>query len=107
MKGPVLNRLHRYVGIIIAPCLVVQAFSGFFLEFGPFRRTVSGAGATTAPGWWDRVWITVHFGPGFINDAYHILLGCGILWMAVSGWLLYLRIRRFRSQSRAPAPPGT
>jgi hypothetical protein len=43
-----------------------------------------------------------------LNDAYHLLLGAGIIWMAVSGWILYLRIRRIMRKQPAtekkPAP---
>ena len=41
MKGPFLNRVHRYVGIVIAPFLVVQTLSGLLLNFGMFRRSGS------------------------------------------------------------------
>ena len=103
MKGPYLNKLHRYVGISIAPFAVIQVLSGLFLDFGLFRRGAAGTHGTATQGGWDRLLVKTHFGPGFLNDAYHILLACGILWMAGSGWLLYLRIRRLRRKGAVTA----
>jgi uncharacterized iron-regulated membrane protein len=106
MKGPYLNKLHRYVGIVVAPFLVIQTLSGLLLDFGLFRRGAPG-GPAPVRGAWDPLLTRVHFGPGPINDAYHLLLGAGIVWMAVSGWLLYLRLRRARRRSAATAAAGT
>ena len=111
MKGPVLNKLHRYVGITMAPFLLVQTLSGLFLDFGLFRR---GAQVPEPRGPWDLLLVELHFSPGLVSDAYHLLLGAAILWMAVSGWLLYLRIRRARrsaalrppAKTDSPTPPG-
>jgi len=94
-----LNQLHRYVGITIAPFLVIQTLSGLLLDFGPFRRRGIFVGGEESPVW---IWFSgqlmsrIHFGPGLLNDIYHILLGAGIVWMGVSGWLLFLRGRRAR-----------
>jgi len=94
-----LNQLHRYVGITIAPFLVIQTLSGLLLDFGPFRRRGLFAGGEESPVWrWfsGQLMSKIHFGSGFFNDLYHILLGAGIVWMAVSGWLLFLKGRRAR-----------
>jgi uncharacterized iron-regulated membrane protein len=102
MKGIQLNKLHRYAGITIAPFLVLQTFTGLLLDFGLFRRGVSAlAGGdppvTSTP--WDAAFIKAHFGQGAIGDCYHLLLGAGIVWMAFSGWILYLRGRRLRKKA--------
>ncbi len=104
MKGPLLNKAHRYVGTAIAPFMILQVLSGLFLDFGLFRRgeAVPG-GAAAARAGWDLFLVNAHFGPGLLSDFYHILLGCGIIWMACSGWFLYLRIRRLRHKGAAPA----
>jgi len=104
MKGPYLNKAHRYTGIIIAPFMVIQVLSGLLLDFGLFRRgeTATG-GAAAARAGWDQFLVKAHFGPGVLNDTYHILLACGIIWMACSGWILYLRIRRLRRKQAASA----
>lgn len=100
MRIPLLNSLHRHVGIVIAPFLVIQTVSGLFLDFGLFRRN-AGTEGVGAPTLLDRLLIKLHFGPGLANDAYHLLLGAGIVWMAVSGWALYLKIRRARKKLAA------
>jgi uncharacterized iron-regulated membrane protein len=102
MKGSYLNKAHRYAGITIAPFMVIQVLSGLFLDFGLFRREASTpAGAITARVGWDSFLVKTHFGPGLLSDAYHILLACGIVWMACSGWILFLRIRRVHRQAGA------
>jgi len=103
MRIPPLNSLHRHVGIVIAPFLIIQTLSGLFLDFGLFRRNAGTGGAGGAPTPLDALLVKLHFGPGLLNDAYHLLLGAGIVWMAVSGWLLYLRLRRARKRVAATA----
>ncbi len=101
--GPHLNKAHRYVGIVIAPFIIIQVLSGLFLDFGLFRRGEATPGGTaTARVGWDLLLVKAHFGPGFLSDSYHILLGCGIIWMACSGWFLYLRIWRLRHKGAVP-----
>ncbi len=101
--GPALNKAHRYVGIIIAPFMVIQVLSGLFLDFGLFRRELStSASAAAKRAGWDLLLVKAHFGPGVLSDTYHILLACGITWMACSGWFLFLRMRRLRRQKVTP-----
>jgi len=103
MKGIQLNKLHRYAGIVIAPFLVLQTLTGLLLNFSPFRQAVSaqsGGAPPDVPTLWDAISFKAHFGPGLISDCYHLLLGAGIAWMAVSGWILFLRGRRLRNKAR-------
>ena len=109
MKAIYLNKLHRYVGICIAPFIVIQTFSGLLLDFGLFRRSRSGPGvedASHARNVADSLLVKIHFGPGLLNDCYHLLLGLGVLWMAVTGWMLYLRIRKMQKKSMTVISPG-
>ncbi|HXE95954.1 MAG TPA: hypothetical protein VN642_06095 [Dongiaceae bacterium] len=102
MKGINLNKLHRYVGIIIAPFLVIQTLTGLMLSFGPLRLSGSELLERHLPvlhGWWNGI-VTAHFGPGIMDDGYHVVLGAGIFWMAFSGWILYLRGRRLRKKMK-------
>jgi uncharacterized iron-regulated membrane protein len=96
MKGIQLNKLHRYVGITLAPFLVIQALSGILLKFGLFNKGKGGemGGLLSPTGNFDHLLVKIHFGPGLVNGIYHILVALAILWMAVTGWLLYLRIRK-------------
>ena len=99
MKGIYLNKLHRYVGIVIAPFLVIQTITGLLLSFSLIRRagsTMPDQGLNMVSGYWNEIFAKTHFGPGVIGDAYHLLLGAGIIWMSASGWILYLRGRRLR-----------
>jgi len=91
-----INRLHRYVGIVIAPFLVIQTISGLLLSFGMFRR----ANGVNPASWgiWDRLLVRAHFGPDLLSDICHVLLSAGIIWMAATGWILYLRIRKFQNK---------
>lgn len=109
MKDLRINTLHRYVGIVIAPFLVIQALSGLLLDFGLFRGGGAGPGGEKAPAArsaWDLFLMKIHFGPGLISSSYHLLLGAGIIWMAVSGWVLYLRLRRARRKAENNAGAG-
>ena len=109
MKAIYLNKMHRYVGICIAPFIVIQTFSGLLLDFGFFRRSRSGLDvevASHARNLADTLLVKIHFGPGLLNDCYHLLLGLGVLWMAVTGWMLYLRIMKMRKKSMTVVSPG-
>ena len=109
MKGVYLNKLHRYAGICLTPFLLIQTISGLMLDFGLFRRgtsALSGQEAQPERSVLDAFLVKVHFGPGIVNDGYHILLAIAIVWMTVSGWLLYLRIRKARKKSVTVAAPG-
>jgi len=109
MKGIYLNKLHRNVGICIAPFIVIQTVSGLLLDFGLFRRGSFGPGveeASHARNVAETLLVKIHFGPGLLNDCYHLLLGLGVLWMAVTGWMLYLRIRKMRKKSMTGTAPG-
>lgn len=78
-----LRKWHRTMGIILALFLFLQGATGtmmaleYFLGaqglFGPLSR--------------------LHFGGGFLGHAYRILLGLGLMGMATSGTLIYLKIR--------------
>lgn len=99
MKEIRLYKLHRYVGIVIAPFLVIQTVSGLLLGFGYFRQpgaAMGDRGAPILPRGWDDILVKIHFEPGWLGDAYHLLLGLGIIWMALSGWIMYLRARSRR-----------
>ncbi len=104
MNRFVVNKLHRYVGIVVAPFLVIQALSGLFLDYGMFRKAgalLAGGQSPVSRGRWDALLVKIHFAPGLVSDAYHLLLGAGICWMALSGWILFLRLWRARKRAAA------
>jgi uncharacterized iron-regulated membrane protein len=99
MKKIRINTVHRYIGIAISPFIALQTITGLFLDYGLFRRGSFGPGTARLQetlGVWDKFLTKTHFGSGLTNDTYHLLLGAGIIWMVVSGWVLYLRVRRNR-----------
>jgi uncharacterized iron-regulated membrane protein len=109
MKKIRLNTLHRYVGIVIAPFMVIQTLSGVLLAFGLFRGGSTGEKIgryLVSRGIWDQALVNAHFGPGMLDDTYHLILGAGIIWMAVSGWVLYLRGRRARRKQPTAGAVG-
>ena len=97
-----LNKLHRYVGIAISPFILIQTLSGLFLDFGFFgiADKLQSGEAPQAQGLLDELLMKIHFGGGWLGDLYHLLLGIGILWMILSGWILFLRLRRGRNKRR-------
>jgi hypothetical protein len=78
-----LRKGHRTMGIILALLVFLQAASGALmaLEF-----------ALGAPGLFG-VLTKLHFGGGFLGHLYRTLLGLGLMGLAVSGTLIYLKIR--------------
>lgn len=109
MKDILLHKLHRYVGIAVAPFLVIQTVSGLLLGFGLFRRPEAFMNERTLlvlPGNWDEFLIKVHFESGRAGDAYHLLLAAGIFWLAVSGWIIHLRNQGKRRNSDPRNGPG-
>jgi hypothetical protein len=96
-----LRTWHRRTGIILALFIILQAGSGFLITLGDLTPSKSPAtepavAATTVDDeehFWDETLGFIHFGAGAVGVFYRILLGAGILWMAVSGGLIFFRIR--------------
>ena len=111
MKEKDLRKWHRNLGIILAFFVMLQAITGLFITIGEINTPHSHAGmshaATEAPG--DRLQPSVfqtalsvvHHGGGSIGALYRIFLGTGLLWMSISGSLIYFKIR---ARNRASGP---
>jgi hypothetical protein len=101
MKEVNLRTWHRRIGIILVLFVILQAGSGFLIALGDFMlsmnpHTEHAVTATTVDEeeeFWDEALEFIHFGAGTAGGGYRILLGAGILWMAVSGGLIFFRIR--------------
>lgn len=103
MKEKDLRNWHRNLGIILAFFVILQTTTGLFIAVGEINMPHSHAGtshvATGAPtdGLQPSVFQTalsaIHHGGGTIGALYRILLGTGLLWMAISGSLIYFKIR--------------
>lgn len=98
MKELDLRKWHRNVGIVLAPLLVLQAVSGVFIGvdwlLGYHRRV--GEIIREVPPLvllWDKIFVEIHYGLGVPGAIEHILLGIGLVWITVSGVVIFLRIR--------------
>jgi uncharacterized iron-regulated membrane protein len=98
MRESEWRKWHRKAGIILAPLLILQAVSGLFLSIdwllGIHHR--GGEIITELPPLlrlWDFILVEIHYGFGVPGALYHILLGIGLVWLAFSGFIIYLRVR--------------
>ena len=104
MKEPDLRKLHRTVGVVIAPLLILQALSGTFLSIdwllGIHKRAGEAIKETIPPllRLWDMILVDIHYGLGVGGAFYHVLLGIGAVGVAVSGFMIYLKIRERQKQ---------
>ena len=56
---------------------------------------------------WDYVFMDIHYGGGWVGSIYHIAVGVGLVWIIVTGTLIYFRrIRRSRQARRRAASQG-
>ena len=83
MDEAYLRRRHRTLGIVLAPFFFLQAMSGAMLALEFALKSPGLFGALTG----------LHFGGGFWGQIYRIILGLGLMGMAASGTLIYLKIR--------------
>ena len=87
MQEKNLRKVHRYVGNIIAIFVIIQALSGTILSV---QLLLGGAPLGTTV---DGIWDLVHFRLGPAGNIYRIMLGLGIILMAVTGGWISLKIR--------------
>jgi hypothetical protein len=85
-----LRRRHRTLGIILTLFILVQAATGFLLTAMELAPTPWGLKATGA----HELLEALHYeGGGALGNLYRLVLGLGLMGMAVSGSLIYLKIR--------------
>ena len=106
MKEADLRKWHRTLGIVLAFFMILQAGSGVLLSLGdmddPLGHAFARHGDRPEAERGDRgidrdgdddIVELIHHGAGGFGAAYRILLGVGMLAMAFSGSLIYLKIR--------------
>ena len=102
MKEVDLRKWHRTIGIIVALFIVLQGGSGFLLSLNdlpaPRIHTHEEAYSTghdheEGDSLWHDALEFVHLGGGTIGTVYRLLLGFGIAVTAVSGGMLFFKIR--------------
>lgn len=99
MKELDLRKWHRNVGIMLAPLLVLQAISGVFLSVDwllGYHQRVGEVIRVNVPSliWlWDKILVEIHYGLQIPGAIEHIVLGIGLVWVTVSGFMMFLNIR--------------
>jgi hypothetical protein len=78
-----LRKWHRTGGIILALFIFLQAASGTLMALEMLLNFPGLSGPLTK----------LHYGGGTLGHIYRILLGVGIMGMAISGSLIFLKIR--------------
>jgi hypothetical protein len=83
MDEAYLRKWHRTIGIYLALFIFLQAASGAMmaLEFALDSTGLFG------------ILTSLHFGGGSWGHLYRIILGLGLMGMATSGALIYLKIQ--------------
>lgn len=113
MKEADLRSLHRAVGIIVAVFIIFQAGSGFVLSLGglPIGSThaheESYSSAQTheeGESVWHDALEFIHLGGGIVGTIYRLLLGLGIIVMAVSGGMIFFSIRTRKKKLKDNTP---
>jgi hypothetical protein len=102
MKEANLRKWHRNLGIAMALFIILQAGSGFLISLGQLSVPHSHADqATHASGHGSGEGRSIrsggpaflHHGGGAAGTIYRLALGVGMTAMAVSGSMIFFRIR--------------
>ena len=109
MKEYDLRKWHRRVGIVLALFIILQAGSGLLISLGgmvaieeshahseqPAVQPTEREGHEHEEGEsvWNRTFAFIHHHTGVWWDLYRVLLGAGIVWMTVTGSMIFFRIR--------------
>ena len=82
MKEKKLRQAHRYIGIPLAIFVILQSASGIVLSAEGLFGTYYGS-----------IIRDIHYRFGYAGSIYRIVLGVCLLWMAISGIMIYNKIR--------------
>ncbi len=117
MREPTLRKIHRYVGVLAAPLVVLQAVSGLVLGLdvlfrlqGRVQENFFERHAPALAEFWNYLLLEVHYGGGTLGRAYHLALVGALLTLVLTGALVFVkveaRLRRRTSpeEARAAAP---
>ncbi|MEW6387946.1 MAG: hypothetical protein AB1491_10570 [Thermodesulfobacteriota bacterium] len=88
-----LRKWHRTMGIFLALFIVLQAGSGVLLNTVSMIPAAWAGPAEQGEAWWERLAERIHLGGGFVGKVYRLGLGFGVMGMAASGSLIFLKIR--------------
>jgi len=103
MKEADLRKWHRRMGIILALFIIIQAGSGLLMslnELGTPHGHAHGEDVAAqdehqegGDSYIKTSLSFIHHGAGVIGRIYRILLGIGLLGMAISGSMIYFKVR--------------
>jgi len=82
MKEADIRKWHRAAGMIFLLFVLLQVLTGLILTV----ENILGE-------YWGGILHDIHEGYGAVGHVYRIVVGAGLLWMAVSGALIYMAVR--------------
>lgn len=104
-----IRKLHRSIGIILALFIILQAGSGLIITVSELvmshnhaHKEISESNEhnSESESMWHEILEFVHHGAGTFGIAYRIVLGTGTLVLAVTGSLIFLKIKAHSKQRR-------
>lgn len=106
MKEYDLRKWHRLVGIVPSLFILLQAGSGFLSSLEGIVATAPSHAHTNqsaisseheedegSRSAWDRILGFIHHEAGVLWDLYRVFIGAGIMWMTITGSMVFFRIR--------------
>jgi hypothetical protein len=102
MKEFTLRNWHRRIGIILVLFIILQAGSGLIITISEIATPHEHDNSATSHSHqqqdedessFHETLEFLHHGGGIIGISYRILVGTGILWMAFTGLIIYVKIR--------------
>lgn len=103
MKESDLRKWHRVLGIFLFLFVIMQAGSGLLISLGGLgtgdshsqvhSEAMSGMDAEGEESPWLEVLKFVHHRAGLLGFVYRIFVGMGTLGMAITGSVIFMRIR--------------
>ena len=114
LREVTLRKWHRNTGIVLALLIAVQAFSGGVIAFQGLLSAHHEVSAFldarevhTLHRFWDYVGIYIHYGGSTVGAIYHAAVVLGLLWLVISGVMMYVRAQKRSLQRRRATKSGT
>ncbi|MHB8765658.1 MAG: PAS domain-containing protein [Deferrisomatales bacterium] len=112
MQEPTIRKIHRYIGVVAAPLVVVQAVSGLVLGRdvlfrlqGRVHEQVLERHFPALAEFWNYLLLGIHYGGGAVGRAYHLALVAALLTLVVTGGLVFIKVEaRLRRRNGAAEP---
>lgn len=114
MKVITLRKWHRRIGVILAPMVILQVVTGITLSTPVIYNAQEQVHSTlvekkmsSLSQFWKFLFVDGHTGGGIFGMWYTVLIGCGLVFIVLSGTLIFLAIRQRMILSAArKAIPG-